>query len=85
MVTGRLLDHIRHERDTPEPEPLTPRELEVLALLARGLPNKEIADSLYIGERTVKFHVSSILAKLDAANRTEAARIAIGRGLIEQP
>jgi DNA-binding NarL/FixJ family response regulator len=85
MVTGRLLDHMRHERDTPERETLTPRELEVLALLAQGLPNKEIADSLYIGERTVKFHVSSILAKLDAANRTEAARIAISRGLIEQP
>ena len=85
MVTGRLLDHMRHERDTPEPEPLTPRELEVLTLLARGMPNKGIADNLYIGERTVKFHVSSILAKLDAANRTEAARIAISRGLIEQP
>jgi DNA-binding NarL/FixJ family response regulator len=81
LVTGRLLDHM----NAPEPDPLTPRELEVLALLARGLPNKEIADSLYIGERTVKFHVSSILAKLDAANRTEAARIAISRGLIEQP
>ncbi len=85
VVTGRLLDHMRHERDAPEPDPLTPRELEVLALLARGLPNKEIANSLYIGERTVKFHVSSILAKLDAGNRTEAARIAISRGLIEQP
>ncbi|CAA9435055.1 MAG: Two-component transcriptional response regulator, LuxR family [uncultured Rubrobacteraceae bacterium] len=81
LVTGRLLDHM----NAPEPEPLTPRELEVLALLARGLPNKEIADSLYIGERTVKFHVSSILAKLEAGNRTEAARIAISRGLIEQP
>ena len=81
LVTGRLLDHM----NAPEPDPLTPRELEVLALLARGLPNKEIADSLYIGERTVKFHVSSILAKLDAGNRTEAARIAISRGLIEQP
>jgi DNA-binding NarL/FixJ family response regulator len=85
MVTGRLLDHMRHERDKPEPESLTPRELEVLALLVQGLPNKGIADSLYIGERTVKFHVSSILAKLNAGNRTEAARIAISRGLIEQP
>jgi DNA-binding NarL/FixJ family response regulator len=81
LVTGRLLDHM----NAPEPDPLTPRELEVLALLARGLPNKEIADSLYIGERTVKFHVSSILAKLNAGNRTEAARIAISRSLIEQP
>jgi DNA-binding NarL/FixJ family response regulator len=79
LVTGRLLDHM----NAPEPDPLTPRELEVLALLARGLPNKEIADSLYIGERTVKFHVSSILAKLDAGNRTEAARLAVRRGLVD--
>ncbi len=82
-ATARLLRHV--QRDEKSSDALTPRELEVLALLARGLTNKDIADSLYIGERTVKFHVSSILAKLDAANRTEAARIAISRGLIEQP
>jgi DNA-binding NarL/FixJ family response regulator len=84
VVTGRLLDHMRHERAASEPDPLTPRELEVLALLARGLKNAEIADRLFIGERTVKFHVSSILAKLGADNRTEAARIALRRGLVEQ-
>lgn len=85
IVTGRLLDHMSRERAAPEPEPLTPRELEVLALLARGLSNRQIADRLFIGERTVKFHVSSILAKLGADNRTEAARIAVRRGLVEQP
>lgn len=85
MVTDRLLEHMSHAEDAPEPEPLTPRELEVLGLLARGLPNKEIAGNLFISERTVKFHVGSILAKLDAGNRTEATRVAVRRGLVEQP
>jgi len=85
VVTGRLLDHMSRERTAPETEPLTPRELEVLALLARGLPNREIAERLFISERTAKFHVSSLLAKLGAENRTEAARIAVQRGLIELP
>jgi DNA-binding NarL/FixJ family response regulator len=80
-VTSRVLDHI--EQGDARPDDLTPRELEVLALLARGLKNAQIADELYISERTVKFHVSSILAKLDAENRTEATRIAVRRGLIE--
>jgi DNA-binding NarL/FixJ family response regulator len=54
---------------------LTPREQEVLQLLAAGLANKEIANRLVISERTVKFHVSAILAKLGAGNRTEAVSI----------
>ena len=80
-VTTRLLERIGQGDD--HPDDLTPRELEVLALLARGLKNAEIAEELFISERTVKFHVSSVLAKLGAENRTEAARIAVRRGLIE--
>ena len=63
-------------------EPLTPREREVLELVAEGLPNKTIAARLAISDQTAKFHVASICAKLGAANRTEAVRIALGRGLV---
>src|SRR5581483_6997470 len=63
-------------------EPLTRREIEVLELLAEGLPNKAIAVRLGISDQTVKFHVSAICGKLGAANRTEAVRRALRRGLI---
>jgi DNA-binding NarL/FixJ family response regulator len=63
-------------------EPLTRREVEVLELLAEGLPNKAIAARLGISDQTVKFHVSSICGKLPATNRTDAVRRAIRRGLI---
>jgi len=66
------------------PETLTAREMEVLELLAVGLQNKEIGDRLAITERTVKFHVSSILGKLGAGNRTEAVAIAAQQGLIQR-
>jgi two-component system, NarL family, response regulator YdfI len=63
-------------------EPLTPRESEVLQMLASGLGNKEIAAKLTISEHTVKFHVASILGKLGAATRTQAVSIGIRRGLV---
>jgi DNA-binding CsgD family transcriptional regulator len=63
-------------------ETLTPREIEVLERLAEGLPNKAIAERLRISDQTVKFHVSSISGKLGAANRTDAVRRAVRRGLI---
>ena len=63
-------------------EPLSEREREVLVMLAQGIPNKEIADKLHIAEGTVKNHVSNILGKLQAQNRTEAADIARRRGLV---
>ena len=71
------------ERVRPEPaEGLTPREVQVLELLAEGLPNKAIAARLGISDQTVKFHVASISGKLGAANRTDAVRRAVRRGLI---
>ena len=63
-------------------EPLTPREQEVLRMLALGLANKEIAARLNISEHTVKFHVAAILGKLGAASRTEAVALGIRHGLI---
>jgi len=63
-------------------EPLTPRELEILRELAKGLANKQIADALNITEHTVKGFLKSILFKLRAADRTEAVTVAIQRGLI---
>jgi DNA-binding NarL/FixJ family response regulator len=63
-------------------EPLTAREVQVLELLAEGLPNKAIAARLGISDQTVKFHVASIAGKLGAANRTDAVRRAVRRGLI---
>jgi DNA-binding NarL/FixJ family response regulator len=68
--------------DEPSPEVLTPREVQVLELLAEGLTNKSIADRLGISDQTVKFHIASISGKLGAANRTDAVRRAVRRGLI---
>jgi DNA-binding NarL/FixJ family response regulator len=63
-------------------EELTPREMQVLQFLSKGLANKEIADALNISEHTVKAHLKSILAKLRVADRTEAVTKAITRGMI---
>jgi DNA-binding NarL/FixJ family response regulator len=64
-------------------EELTPRELQVLAQLARGLANKEIGDVLKITEHTVKDHLKNILGKLHVADRTEAVTVALQRGIIQ--
>jgi DNA-binding CsgD family transcriptional regulator len=63
-------------------EALTHRELEVLELLAEGLPNKGIAERLGISDQTVKFHIASIMGKLGASNRVETVRRAVRRGLL---
>ncbi len=68
--------------DTRMVETLTSRETEVLELLAEGLSNKGIAARLGISDQTVKFHVASIGGKLGAANRTDAVRLAVRRGLV---
>jgi DNA-binding NarL/FixJ family response regulator len=78
-----LLASLSRDADDEEPsEPLTPREVQVVELLAEGLPNKAIARRLGISDQTVKFHLSSISGKLGAANRTDAVRRAARRGLI---
>ncbi len=84
VVAAKVLRHLSSEADTPQhtPQTLTPREREVLQCLGRGLTNKDIANALFISERTVKFHVSAILDKLGAGNRTEAVTLAAHRGLL---
>jgi NarL family two-component system response regulator LiaR len=90
VIASKLLRHVGQQNTSRPPAPqynasyeaLTERELEVLALLAQGMPNKEIAAHLTISERTAKFHVSSIMGKLGATNRTEAVSLAAQRGLI---
>ena len=81
VIASRLIQRLAHE---PAPDRLTKRELEVLRLMARGSANRDIAGQLVITERTVKFHVSSILGKLNAHNRTEAVAVARQRGLLSQ-
>jgi DNA-binding NarL/FixJ family response regulator len=78
-AAARLMREVR----APEsPEALTGREAEVLRLLARGKANKQIASSLYVSEKTVKAHVSSILMKLGVQSRTQAALYAVRSGLV---
>jgi len=73
---------VNRSRDDDLLDPLTPRESQVLELLAEGMPNKGIAARLGISDQTVKFHVASICGKLQVTNRTEAVRVALRRGLI---
>jgi len=78
----RLTERERVRREQPLVEPLSPREIEVLALLAEGLSNQEIADRLTIAPGTVKNHVSNILSKLSARDRTRAVLRAQELGLL---
>jgi two-component system, NarL family, response regulator LiaR len=77
-VAARLMEELADD-------PLTPREREVLALIGRGLPNKQIARELGIAEKTVKAHVSAVLAKLGVSDRTQAALYAVREGLAGGP
>ena len=80
-VAARLVETLEDGGDE-RVEQLTPREREVLALIGRGLPNKRIADDLGIAEKTVKVHVSHVLAKLGVDDRTQAALFAVREGLV---
>jgi DNA-binding NarL/FixJ family response regulator len=84
LVASKLLRQLGRSDATDTPA-LTPRELDVLRLLARGLQNKEIAAELGIGGRTVKFHTGALYRKLGAGNRTEAVALAAQQGIIRLP
>ena len=84
VIVSKLLRQVEHDQHAAnDPDALTERERDVLRLMARGLTNKAIAAELVITERTVKFHVSAILSKLDAGNRTEAVTLAAQQGLVD--
>jgi NarL family two-component system response regulator LiaR len=80
---ARLLREYAHGGSQPGPVSLTEREREVLALVGRGLANKQIARELSIAEKTVKTHVSHVLSKLGLADRTQAALYAVRTGLVD--
>jgi len=81
-VASKLLFEFRRRAQAPLDEGLTEREREVLALLAAGASNREIGAKLYLAEGTVKNHVSNIMAKLHAANRTHAVSLTREQGLL---
>ncbi|MBN1311899.1 MAG: response regulator transcription factor [Anaerolineae bacterium] len=86
QLSPRVAQRLMQEVHAPDnPEELTPREQDVLQLLAQGLSNREIAAALVIGEKTVKTHVSNILAKLGVPSRTQAALYAIRQGMVPEP
>lgn len=83
QLSPKVAARLMREVQVPDsPETLTERETEVLRLLARGCSNKEIAQTLSIGEKTVKTHVSNILSKLGVPSRTQAALYAVRIGLV---
>lgn len=81
-VAKRLMHSLRSPKTTDLIEPLTDREREILILVAGGRANKEIARELGISERTVRTHVSNILAKLELTSRTQAALYAVREGMV---
>jgi len=83
-VAARLVEAIAQPAGEPPPERLTPREREVLALIGKGLSNKRIAIELGLSEKTIKTHVSHLLAKLGVQDRTQAAVHAVRAGLIAE-
>ena len=84
IMTTRLLAGMRQiEKQSQINDKLTPREIQILNLLGKGLSNHQIADQLFISENTVKYHVRNLLGKLGVKNRTEAVSYALREGLID--
>lgn len=90
-LAARVLEEFAHqarkaeaarEVEAEDPDMLTPRQMEVLQLVAQGLTNKEIAAALYVTERTVKYHMSEILQKLHLQNRAQVIAYAVRTGLV---
>jgi len=83
-VAAKMMNRLRQpKRQAAVHEELTEREMEVLRLIAQGKSNQEIADELFIGVKTVKFHVTNLLAKLGLEDRTQAAIYALKNGLTD--
>ena len=83
-LLARLLNRLHHQHERP-PSDLTAREQEILQLIGEGMTNGAIAKRLYISVNTVRNHVQSLLAKLDAHSKLEALSIAIREGIIDPP
>ncbi|PYI50882.1 response regulator [Paenibacillus flagellatus] len=84
QVAAKMMNRFRQPKPAAEPHhELTDREMEVLRLIAAGKSNQEVADELFIGIKTVKFHVTNILAKLGVDDRTQAAIYAFKHGIAE--
>ena len=82
-VTGKMMKRMRQKENSLPHEELTSREMEILLLMAQGKTNQEIADELFIALKTVKVHVSNILAKLEVQDRTQAVIYAFKHSLVQ--
>jgi DNA-binding NarL/FixJ family response regulator len=84
-MLARLLPRLRTAPERRSGEELTPRELEVLQMLAEGAANKAIADTLFLSVNTVRNHIQSVLTKLGAHSKLEAVSLAVREGIITFP